>query len=84
MHQTMPKKYEYSGQKGNFHGKIIKSQVNKLAFFLVAHCLIFSHNQPFRLGGGGCTWPEGGGMHKGGGGGMYVHPVHPPWVRHCF
>jgi hypothetical protein len=23
--------------------------------------------------GGGCT---------GGGGGMHVHPVHPPWVRH--
>jgi hypothetical protein len=42
--------------------KNIKSQVNKLAFFLVAHCLIFSHNQPFRLGGGG----------------MHVHPVHPP------
>jgi hypothetical protein len=60
--------------------KIIKSPVNKLAFFLVAHCLIFSHNQPVRLGGdahgrgGGCT---------GGGGGMHVHPVHPPWVRPC-
>ncbi len=24
--------------------------------------------------GGGCT----------GGGGMHVHPVHPPWVRPCF
>jgi hypothetical protein len=36
-------------------------------FFLVARCLIFSHNQPFRLGrGGGCTWQEGG-MHRGGG-----------------
>jgi hypothetical protein len=23
-----------------------------------------------------------GGMHRGGGGGMHVHPVHPPWVRH--
>jgi hypothetical protein len=23
-----------------------------LHFFLVAQCLIFSHNQPFRLGGG--------------------------------
>ena len=34
-------------------------------FFLVAHCFIFSHNQPFRLGRGGCTWPEGG-MHRGG------------------
>ncbi len=30
-------------------------------------CLIFSHNQPFRQGRGGCTWP-GGGMHRGGGG----------------
>ncbi len=56
--------------------KLSSRQVNKLAFFLIAHCLIFSHNQPFRLGrGGGCTWPGGGGMH--------VHPVHPPWVRHC-
>jgi hypothetical protein len=25
--------------------------------------------------GGGCT--------GGGGGWMHVHPVHPPWVRHC-
>jgi hypothetical protein len=33
--------------------------VNKLAFFLVAHCLIFYHNQPFRLGRGG--------MHMAGG-----------------
>jgi hypothetical protein len=23
-----------------------------------------------------------GGMHRGGGGGMHVHPVHPPCVRH--
>jgi hypothetical protein len=30
------------------------------------------HNQLFRLGRGGCT---------GEGGGMHVHPVHPPWVR---
>jgi len=36
-----------------------------LHFFLVAHCLIFSHNQPFRLGRGGCTWP-GGGCTRGG------------------
>ncbi len=42
-----------------------KSQVNNLHFFLVAHCLFFSNNQPFRLGRGGCTWP-GGGMHRGG------------------
>jgi hypothetical protein len=40
--------------------KIIKSQF--------AHCLIFSHNQPFRLErGGGCTLP--GGECTGGGGG---------------
>jgi hypothetical protein len=26
------------------------------------------------MAGGGCT---------GGGGGMHVHPVHPPWVRPC-
>ncbi len=31
-----------------------------LHFFLVDHCHIFSHNQPFRLGRGGCTWPGGG------------------------
>jgi hypothetical protein len=24
-----------------------------------------------------------GGDAQGGGGGMHVHPVHPPWVRHC-
>jgi hypothetical protein len=29
------------------------------------------------MAGGGCTWP-GGGECKGGGGGMHVHPVHPP------
>ncbi len=39
-------------------------------------CLIFSHNQPFRLGRGGCTWPGGGDARRGGG--MHVHPVHPP------
>jgi hypothetical protein len=54
--------------------------VNKLAFFLNAHCLIFSHNQPFRLGGG---VHMAGGDAQGGGGGMHVHPVHPPWVRPC-
>jgi hypothetical protein len=60
--------------------KIIKSQVNKLAFFSCCPLPHLSNNQPFRLGrgdahgrGGGCT---------GGGGGMHVHPVHPPWVRH--
>ncbi len=31
---------------------------------------------------------EGGGIHMAGGdakggGGMHVHPVHPPWVRPC-
>ncbi len=25
----------------------------------------------------------GGGDAQGWGGGMHVHPVHPPWVRHC-
>ncbi len=32
-------------------------------FFLVAHCLIFSHNQP---AGGGGVHMAGGGMHRGG------------------
>ncbi len=41
-------------------------RVNKLAFFLVAHCLIFSLNQPFRLGRGGMHM-AGGGDAQGGG-----------------
>jgi hypothetical protein len=55
-----------------------------LHIFLVAHCLIFSHNMPFRLGRGGMHM-AGGGMHRGGGGGLDVHPVpvHPPSVRPC-
>jgi hypothetical protein len=42
-------------------------QVNKLAFFSCCplHCLIFSHNQPFRLVGGDAHG-QGGGMHRGG------------------
>jgi hypothetical protein len=39
-----------------------------------------SHNQPFRLGRGGMHMARGGDA-QGGGGGMHVHPVHPPWVR---
>ncbi len=51
-------------------------------FFLLpsAHCLIFSHNQISGWGGGDAHG-QGGGC-TGGGGGMHVHPVHPPWVRH--
>ncbi len=44
-------------------------------FFLVAHCLIFSHNQPFRLGGR-CTWP--GGDAQGGEGGCTCILCIPP------
>jgi hypothetical protein len=33
--------------------------------------------------GGGMHMAEGGGC-PGGGGGMHVHPVHPPWVRHWY
>ncbi len=50
-------------------------------FFLFAHCLIFSHNQLFRLGRGGGDAHGRGGDAQGGGRGMHVHPVHPPWVR---
>ncbi len=32
--------------------------------------------------GGGDAHGQGGGC-TGGEGGMHVHPVHPPWVRHC-
>ncbi len=45
-------------------GKKLSSR--RLHFFLVAHCLIFSHYQPFRLGGGGMHMAGGGGMHRGG------------------
>ncbi len=47
--------------------KSIKSQVKKLAFFLVAHCLIFSHDHLSGWGGGDAHGR--GGMHRGGGGG---------------
>jgi hypothetical protein len=47
-----------------------------LNFFLVAHYLIFSHNQPFRLGRGGCTWP--GGDAQGGKGGCTCILCIPP------
>jgi hypothetical protein len=57
---------------------MIKSQVNKLAFFLVAHCLIFSHNQPFRLGRGGMHMAGGGGMHRGGRGDARATPLGTP------
>ncbi len=35
-------------------------RLTNLHFFLVAHCLIFSHNQPFRLWGGCTGGGEGG------------------------
>jgi hypothetical protein len=47
-----------------------------VAFFLVAHYLIFSHNQPFRLGRGGCTWQ--GGDAQGGLGGCTCILCIPP------
>jgi hypothetical protein len=47
--------------------KIIKSQVNKLAFFSCCPLPHLSHNQPFRLGGGDAHGR--GGMHRGGEGG---------------
>jgi len=65
--------------------KIIMSQVNKLAFFLlIAHCLVFSHNQPFRLGRGGDAHGRGG-MHRGGEGGctciLCIPPGYAPGSR---
>jgi hypothetical protein len=39
-----------------------------LHFFLVAHCLIFSHNPPFSGWGGGGMHMAGGGMHMAEGG----------------
>ncbi len=47
-------------------------------FFLVAHCLIFSHNQPFRLGRGGDAHGRGGGDAQGGEGGCTCILCIPP------
>ncbi len=59
-------------------GSTVKRLLSNLQLCLGKHCLIFSHNQPFRLGTGGDAHGRGG-MHRGGGGGgMHVHPVHPP------
>jgi hypothetical protein len=57
--------------------KLLSRRKTNLHFFLVAHCLIFSHNQPVRLGGGDAHGRGGGGVHRKGGG-MHLHPVHPP------
>ncbi len=46
--------------------KLSGKKSSNLHFLLVAHCLIFSHNQPFRLGRGGDAYGQGGGMHRGG------------------
>jgi hypothetical protein len=48
-------------------------------FFLVAQCLIFSHNQPFRLGGGGCcfTLRIGSGFNRVSGSGFGIRIRNP-------
>jgi hypothetical protein len=67
---------------GDTQQKIIKSQVNKLAFFSCCPLPHLFSSPAFQAEeGGGCTWPGGrGDAHGRGGGGMHVHP---PWVRHC-
>jgi hypothetical protein len=53
--------------------KIIMSQVNKLAFF--SCCPLVTSLSG--CGGEGMHMARGGGTHRGGGG-MHMHPVHPP------